>query len=95
MSAISEYAINAISFPIGAKERLHQLIDAGTEPELLFNDLVTVDVLGFPDYQAKLARDAEKTDLNDSVVIHRAMIGGHRVILGIMDFGFLGAVWAP
>ncbi|NLN19954.1 MAG: acetyl-CoA carboxylase carboxyl transferase subunit beta [Firmicutes bacterium] len=77
-------------FPIGAKERLHQLIDAGTEPELLFNDLVTVDVLGFPDYQAKLARDAEKTDLNDSVVIHRAMIGGHRVILGIMDFGFLG-----
>ncbi|MGI6081548.1 MAG: acetyl-CoA carboxylase carboxyltransferase subunit beta [Limnochordia bacterium] len=77
-------------FPIGAQERLHQLIDAGTEPELLFDDLETVDLLGFPDYEAKMERDGEKTGLDDSVVIHRVMIGGHRVILGIMDFRFMG-----
>jgi acetyl-CoA carboxylase carboxyl transferase subunit beta len=77
-------------FPIGANERLHQLIDAESTPEELYDDLDSADPLGFPEYESKRVRDAEKTGLDDAVVIYRATIGGHRVILGIMDFGFMG-----
>lgn len=77
-------------FPIGANERLHQLIDEGTTPEELYGGFSTVDPLGFPEYESKRERDAEKTGLDDSVVIYRAIVGGHPVFLGLMDFGFMG-----
>ena len=41
-------------------------------------------------YRSKLDAYRKNTMLKDAVVTGICKIGGHRVALGVMDFGFLG-----
>jgi acetyl-CoA carboxylase carboxyl transferase subunit beta len=79
-------------FPIGARERIHSLVETCTFQEL-DADMESVDVLGFKGastYKSKLDSYRKSTTLKDAVVTGLGKIGGHRVALGVMDFTFLG-----
>lgn len=79
-------------FPIGARERIHSLVETCTFEEM-DADLTSVDVLGFTgaaSYKDKLAANWKKTNLKDAVITGIGQIGGHRVALGVMDFSFIG-----
>lgn len=79
-------------FPIGARERIHSLVETCSFEEL--NPAMTsVDVLGFTgaaSYKDKLSTNIRKTGLQDAVVTGIGKIGEQRVALGVMDFTFLG-----
>lgn len=80
-------------FPIGARERIHSLVETCSFEEL-DPGMESVDVLKFTgaaSYESKLAAYRTKSSLlKDAVVTGIGRIGGHRVALGVMDFGFLG-----
>ena len=79
-------------FPIGARERIHALVETCTFEEM-DADLTSIDVLKFSgaaSYQSKLDAYQKNTGLNDAVITGVGMIGPHRVALGVMDFSFLG-----
>jgi acetyl-CoA carboxylase carboxyl transferase subunit beta len=76
-------------FPIGARERIHSLVETCTFEEM-DPEMVSVDILKFAGYKAKLDRDRKATMLKDAVVTGIGKIGRHQVGLGVMDFGFLG-----
>jgi acetyl-CoA carboxylase carboxyl transferase subunit beta len=46
--------------------------------------------LGWAGYDAARARAAEQTGEEESVLYGRATVGGHRVVLVVFEFGFLG-----
>jgi acetyl-CoA carboxylase carboxyl transferase subunit beta len=75
------------------QERLDMLVDAGTFRE--FNKQIsTTDPLEFVDgkgpYADKAAQAKAKTGMNEAIVTGSGNIGGIRVVLGVMDFRFLG-----
>jgi acetyl-CoA carboxylase carboxyl transferase subunit beta len=79
-------------FPIGARERIHSLVETCTFEEMNA-DMTSVDVLGFTGvatYASKLAAYQKSTTLKDAVLTGIARIGPHAVGLGVMDFSFLG-----
>ena len=76
-------------FPIGARERIHSLVETCTFEEM-DADLSSVDVLKFSGYKGKLDRDRKGTMLKDAVVTGVGKIGTHQVALGVMDFSFMG-----
>lgn len=79
-------------FPIGARERIHSLVETCTFEEM-DADMVSVDVLNFTgaaSYRSKLDKYQRSTGLKDAVVTGIGKIGEHRVALGVMDFSFLG-----
>jgi len=79
-------------FSIGARERIHSLVETCTFEEM-DAQMISVDVLGFTgaaSYKDKLASNLKKTNLKDAVITGIGMIGTHRVALGVMDFSFLG-----
>ena len=45
----------------------------------------------FQDYGEKVSNYRERTGLSDAVVTGRAKVMNHPVVLGVMDFRFLGA----
>ena len=76
-------------FPIGARERIHSLVETCTFEEM-DAELSSVDVLKFSGYKGKLDRDRKGTMLKDAVVTGVGKIGTHQVALGVMDFSFMG-----
>jgi len=76
-------------FPIGARERIHSLVETCTFEEL-DAEMTSVDVLKFASYKNKLERDRKASTLMDAVVTGICKIGSHRVALGVMDFSFMG-----
>jgi acetyl-CoA carboxylase carboxyl transferase subunit beta len=79
-------------FPIGARERIHSLVETCTFEEL-DADMVSVDVLKFTGvaaYANKLQDYQKSTGLKDAVITGICKIGEHRAVLGVMDFSFLG-----
>lgn len=79
-------------FPIGARERVHSLVETCTFEEL-DADMTSVDVLSFTgaaSYISKLEKYQKTTGLKDAVVTGICKINEHRAALGIMDFSFLG-----
>ncbi len=77
---------------IPATEFISALVDPDSFDE--FNrKLVSVDPLVFSDrlpYRKRVAEAREATGLTEAVVTGSARIRGHRVILAVMDFRFLG-----
>ena len=74
-----------------ASERIEQLLDPGTFVEW-FADLQTSDPLQFYDGRsyAKLIRaEQTKTGLQEAVVVGQGLLRGIRVVLGVLDSGFL------
>ncbi|HHY87149.1 MAG TPA: acetyl-CoA carboxylase carboxyltransferase subunit beta [Verrucomicrobia bacterium] len=79
-------------FQIGARERIHSLVETCTFEELDAH-MTSVDVLNFTgaaSYLSKLEKYQKATGLKDAVVTGIGRIDEHRVALGIMDFAFLG-----
>jgi acetyl-CoA carboxylase carboxyl transferase subunit beta len=79
-------------FQIGARERIHSLVETCTFEEL-DADMTSVDVLNFTgaaSYTSKLDNYRKTTGLKDAVITGICKINEHRTALGIMDFAFLG-----
>lgn len=74
-------------YQMTAYERIESLLDEGSFVEF-DKELVSENPLGFPDYLEKLAKDREKTNINEAVVTGKGEISGNRVILAIMDASF-------
>ncbi len=79
-------------FPVGAMERIDQLVDPGTFTEI-GGDLRAADPLAFVDLRPYTDRllDAElATGLGDSLVAGHGLIVGRSAALAVMDFSFMG-----
>lgn len=48
------------------------------------------DPLGFEDYEERLEGARRKSELEEAVLSGLGSVGGHRVALAVMDFGFIG-----
>jgi acetyl-CoA carboxylase carboxyl transferase subunit beta len=79
-------------FRITAKERIKLLVDEGSFIEI-HADLSTNDPLKFKDrisYGERLEENRKKSGLEEATISGEATIGGHPVIVVIMDFAFMG-----
>ncbi|MGD1088632.1 MAG: acetyl-CoA carboxylase, carboxyltransferase subunit beta [Verrucomicrobiota bacterium] len=79
-------------FSIGARERIHSLVETCTFEEM-DAEMTSVDMLGFKGvatYASKLEAYKKNTMLKDAVLTGLCKIGEQRVVLGVMDFNFLG-----
>jgi acetyl-CoA carboxylase carboxyl transferase subunit beta len=77
---------------IGPKKRFEQLFDAA-EYELLPTPEVREDPLRFKDtkrYTDRLKTARSKTEERDALLNARGRIDGHRAIVGVQDFAFMG-----
>ncbi|UJL45048.1 acetyl-CoA carboxylase carboxyltransferase subunit beta [Virgibacillus sp. NKC19-16] len=70
-----------------AWERIQYVCDEGTFQEW-DKQLVTGNPLEFPEYEEKIARDREKTGLNEGVITGKGMITGQAAAFGVMDASF-------
>jgi acetyl-CoA carboxylase, carboxyl transferase, beta subunit len=79
-------------FPQSAKERIENLLDAGTFVEM-DGTLQSVDTLrfqGMATYQDRLVKYQQSTGLVDAVLSGHGLLEGMRVAIAVMDFNFLG-----
>ncbi len=74
--------------PIGAYYRMSLLLDSNSFKEL-DSGLMGGDPLRFPGYMSKLAGFRQRTGLREAVVTARGKIGGHSVIIAVLDSRFL------
>lgn len=80
-------------FTMGARERIAALADPDTFAEIDAN-MVSVDTLQFKGtaaYTERLKSYQKKTGQKDAVITGTAVLCGHAVGLGVMDFHFLAA----
>ncbi len=80
-------------FEMNAPDRVALLADDGSFEETDAG-LTSVDPLRFnaaKPYTESLAKAREKSGLTEAIITGRAAIGGHPVVLGAMDFRFIGA----
>jgi len=80
-------------FPIGARERIHSLVETCTFEEM-DAEMTSLDPLGFVDktpYPKRVQEHQAATGLKDAVLTGICKIGVHRVALGVMDFNFIAA----
>jgi acetyl-CoA carboxylase carboxyl transferase subunit beta len=73
---------------LSAQERIRLLCDEGSFQEW-DREVVSSDPLGFPEYRAKLERDAQRTGLAEAAVTGRAAIGAVPCAIAITDSRFL------
>jgi len=74
-------------FRLGAKERIEQVADPGSFREFDAG-LRSVNVLGFPQYEAKLASDQAKTGLTEALIWGEGRLNGREVVLAAADTNF-------
>lgn len=75
-------------FRMMARERIELVMDTGTFQETNA-DLKTVNPLGFPGYEEKVADNIRKTDLQEAVVTGYGQIHGTDAVIAVMDGNFL------
>ncbi len=96
----AEYVANLKVCPVcgahgrlSARERIDLLADKGTFKEI-GAEIIAHDPLSFRDatdaYAVKVAATREKTKIGESIVVGKAKIEGQSVVLGAMDFRFMG-----
>ena len=79
-------------FRISARERISQLVDAGSFEERE-TGLITTDPLSFKDtkkYRERVRAAVQKTSTDEAVICGIASIGGQPAVLAVFEFGFLG-----
>ena len=77
---------------IGSQEYFDLIFDDSTYTEL-FDDIRSVDALGFTDlksYQKRLDEIHAATDLKDSMRVAVGEIEGNKMVIACMDFAFIG-----
>jgi len=77
-------------FKLASGERLAMTIDDGSFIEM-DAELLSVNPLDFPEYDAKLAGDRAKLGMNDPMVTGYCTIGGAPCLIGVAEFAFRGA----
>ncbi|WP_457622564.1 acetyl-CoA carboxylase, carboxyltransferase subunit beta [Persephonella sp.] len=80
------------NFRMTAQERVDSLLDEIFTYDL-FPKIKPVDIIGFKDtkkYKDRLKQAQEKTGLNDAIIIANGKIYDREIVLGAMDFRFMG-----
>ncbi|MBQ9519603.1 MAG: acetyl-CoA carboxylase carboxyltransferase subunit beta [Firmicutes bacterium] len=77
-------------FRLNSKERIRLTVDEGSFTEM-DDTLQAKNPLNFPDYEEKIAKMQEKTNLKDAVITGTCTIGGEKAVIGVMDSGFMMA----
>jgi len=80
-------------FALSAPERIESIVDEGSFVEM-DADLTPADPLSFSaakPYTASLEKARAQSGLPEAIVTGRATIGGRSVVIGAMDFRFVGA----
>jgi len=80
------------SFPLSAVERVQALLDEGTASELNAA-MEPGDPLNFIDgkiYKEKILKTKQKTNMKEAIWTGHGKLDGLDVVLGVMDFRFLG-----
>ncbi|ACA59565.1 acetyl-CoA carboxylase, carboxyltransferase subunit beta [Candidatus Desulforudis audaxviator] len=75
-------------FRLTARERIRITLDT-EDFEELDAGLAPRDLLGFPGYAERLAANQKQTGLNEAAISAEGTIGGHRVVLVVMDSHFI------
>jgi acetyl-CoA carboxylase carboxyl transferase subunit beta len=78
-------------FYVSARERIEQVLDAGTFDEW-DAELMPTDPLGFHDkqpYRDRLIDEQQRTGLNDAAITGTGMIRARRVAFGVTDSAFI------
>lgn len=75
-------------FPLGAQERIIQIVDEKSFKEL-YRTAKSNRINDFPDYHKKIIKAQELTHLNEAVVTGIAQINGSPIALAIMDSRFI------
>ncbi len=73
---------------IGAYDRLSQVLDEGTFVEM-DKELSTLNVLNFPNYEEKISKAQEKSNLEEAVVTGIGQVGGLSTVIAVMDSRFM------
>lgn len=79
-------------FRVSARERLTMLLDDGAFVEF-DSDIGPRDALNFVDtkkYSDRIVDYQQRTGLKDAFISCSGKIGGHAVIVGVMEYGFMG-----
>ncbi len=79
-------------FRIGPEERIRLLLDEGLCQEM-FSEIFSVDVLRFKDskrYRDRLQSSWNSVGKSDAVRIVRGKMNGRDIVLGIMEYAFMG-----
>jgi acetyl-CoA carboxylase carboxyl transferase subunit beta len=79
-------------FRISARERIKLLVDDGSFVEM-DTGLSSSDPLNFKDkisYKDRLEENRKKSGLPDAVISGEANVGGHPVVIAVMEFSFMG-----
>lgn len=76
-------------FPLTARERIELTLDEGKLFEY-DRDMVSENHLGFPDYEKKLSQNMDKSNLMEAAITGEGTINGYPVVVGVMDFRFMG-----
>ncbi len=77
-------------FNVPAKERLEHLLE---NYKLLFENIKPIDPLNFKDtksYKDRLKQAQEQTGLSEAMLVAEGFLKDERVVLVVMDFGFIG-----
>ena len=78
-------------FRMGSQARIEMLLDPGYE--LVDRELQSTDPLSFSDlkaYKTRLKEAQKRTGLNDAIQNALGVLGGQRVVLSVMEYGFIG-----
>jgi acetyl-CoA carboxylase carboxyl transferase subunit beta len=78
-------------YKLDARRRVESLLEPGYE--LVDLELKSTDPLHFKDvksYKSRLKVAREKTGLNDAIINALGQMGRHRVVLSVMEYGFIG-----
>ncbi len=79
-------------FRIGARQRIEITVDPESFQEL-FGNLMTADPLTFVDSKPYVKRAEEarrKSGENEAVIVGKANVFDHRIVVSVMDFDFMG-----
>ncbi|MBI4308183.1 MAG: acetyl-CoA carboxylase carboxyl transferase subunit beta [Chloroflexi bacterium] len=81
-------------YSLGAKERIALLADEGsfqeTDKHVISIDPIAFSGDDFPPYRKDVRQAQKRTGLSEAVVTGTCRIGGERVVVCALDFGFLG-----
>ncbi|MFZ5975334.1 MAG: acetyl-CoA carboxylase, carboxyltransferase subunit beta [Bacillota bacterium] len=75
-------------FRIGARQRIALMLDENTFDEF-YGDMVSTNILGFPEYEKKLKKAADESGEKEAVVCGAGRIGGHETAVFVMDPFFM------
>lgn len=75
-------------FRITARKRIEMIADEGSFTEM-DSELTSKNIIGFPDYNRKLATAKNRSGENESVITGTCTINGYEVVIFVMDPSFM------